>query len=147
MLYQPGHDFGMIQFGTEDTSNRLAEMYKGEYQNVKTVRMLSKIDLDFFRDIDMFTASENKVEKGDIMDALIVAMDLLNMHCGTRKYRKRIFLFTDGEKQTMQNDSEMTSLIEQMRQRDVRLNVITLDFANELGQDDEEEDEYQDDEI
>ena len=28
-----------------------------------------------------------------------------------------------------------------MKNRDVRLNVITLDFANELGQDDESEEE------
>ena len=35
-----------------------------------------------------------------------------------------------------------------MKERDVRLNVITLDFANELGQeDDSESDKENDDEI
>lgn len=32
-------------------------------------------------------------------------------------------------------------MIQLMQERDIRLNVITLDFANELGQDESEEDE------
>ena len=33
------------------------------------------------------------------MDALEVSLDMLNRFCGARKYRKRLFLITDGEKQ------------------------------------------------
>ena len=48
MLYSPGHDFGMVLFGTGETSNALADQYKGEYENVTTCRSLSKIELEFF---------------------------------------------------------------------------------------------------
>ena len=34
-----------------------------------------------------------------MLDGLIVAMDLLAKHCGPRKYKKRIFLISDGEKE------------------------------------------------
>jgi hypothetical protein len=57
-LYSKGHDFGLVLFGTEDTSNALADRFPGEYQNVTTARTLSKIDLEFFRDLETFTAEE-----------------------------------------------------------------------------------------
>lgn len=73
------------------------------------------------------------------MDGLLVAMDMLTRHCGTKKYRKRIFLITDGEKETNTNSEEMASLIDLMAKNDVRLNAITFDFANDLADNSEEE--------
>ena len=143
MLYSPGHDFGMVLFGTSDTSNALADQFKGQYENVTTCRTLAKIDLDFFRDMDEYTAELDPQKSGDIMDGMIVALDMLNRFCGTKKYRKRIFLITDGERATKTSKSELDSLKQQMNQNNVRLNVITLDFGNELGQDDEEDEEEQ----
>jgi hypothetical protein len=35
-----------------------------------------------------------------MIDALIVGLDMLLRFTGNKKYRKRIFLITDGEKQT-----------------------------------------------
>jgi len=67
---------------------------------------------------------------------------MIDRHCGTRKYKKRVFLITDGEHPTTTNKSEIDSLIEKLNEKGIRLNVITLDFANELGgEDDSETDE------
>lgn len=41
---------------------------------------------------------------------------------------------------TPKDNSRLNELIDQMKLRDVRLNVITLDFANELGQEESEDD-------
>ena len=142
MLYQKGHDFGMVMFGTQDTANALADRLQGkEYQNVSTVRALSKIDLEFFRDLETFTAEDEQAKKGDLLDGLIVAMDMLNSFCGTKKYKKRIFLITDGERETKANAAELRSLVETINERDIRLNVITLDFANEMAEDSESDEE------
>ena len=141
MLYSPGHDFGMVLFGTSETSNALADQFKGQYENVMTCRTLSKIDLDFFRDMEDFTAETDPQKSGNIMDGMIVSLDMLNRFCGTKKYRKRIFLITDGERKTKTSKAELDSLKQQMNQNNVRLNVITLDFGNELGQDEDEEDD------
>jgi hypothetical protein len=60
MLFQKGSDFGMVMFGTSDTSNALADRFQGkEYQNVSTVRTLSKVNLEFFRDLETFTAEDD----------------------------------------------------------------------------------------
>lgn len=107
------------------------------------MRALSKIDLEFFRDLETYTAEEEQAKKGDLMDGLIVAIDMLNSFCGTKKYKKRIFLITDGERETKCNKAELKSLIETINERDIRLNVITLDFANEMAEDSESDEEVQ----
>jgi hypothetical protein len=57
------------------------------------------------------------------------------------RYKRRIFLITDGEKDVKAEKHELKSVIETMNANDTRLNVITLDFCNDLGEDDEDEDE------
>lgn len=77
------------------------------------------------------------------MDGLEVALDMLSRYCGTRKYRKRLFLFTDGE-QDVDLEAEKTRvarLAEEMSTKGVRLNVVTIDFANEIHADSDEEEE------
>jgi len=73
------------------------------------------------------------------LDGLIVAMDELARTCGKKKYKKRIFLITDGEKETKYNKDELKQVIQSMNETDTRLNVITLDFCNDLEEDDEDE--------
>ena len=142
MLYSPGHDFGMVQFGTAETSNALAEQYPGEYRNVTTARALSKIELDLFQRLEELTPELEQHPNGDLMDGMIVALDMLTRFCGARKYKKRIFVITDGERETKSTPSETETLKDQMKKLGVRLNVITLDFGNEFGQeDDDDEDE------
>ena len=105
MLYAPGHDFGMVLFGTADTSNALHDKNEGHCSHVKTVRTLTKIDLEFFRDIATYAPEEEPVtsDGGTILDALDVSLDMLERFCGNRKYKKRLFLITDGEK-SMEKD-------------------------------------------
>lgn len=130
----------MVMFGTTDTSNALADRHQGSYQNVSTTRTLSKIDQDFYRQIDNYEPEQMKTE-GDIVDGLVTALDMLDRHCGQRKYKKRVFLITDGEHPTGTNKDEIESLVKNLNEKGVRLNVITLDFANELGQEDESDEE------
>lgn len=75
------------------------------------------------------------------MDGLIVAMDMIQKHCGTKKYKKRIFVITDGEKAAKYDEKEKKSVIASMNESDTRLNVITLDFCDELADDEDEEEE------
>jgi hypothetical protein len=104
---------------------------------------LKKIDLEFFRDIETFAPEEEPVGDGGIIeDALEVSLHMLDLFCGTKKYRKRLFLITDGEKESLNKDKgRIRDMVTLMQERDIRLNVITLDFANELGQDESEDDE------
>jgi hypothetical protein len=38
---------------------------------------------------------------------MLVALDLIDRHCGTKKYKKRVFLITDGESKTGTNQGEI----------------------------------------
>lgn len=67
---------------------------------------------------------------------------MLNLFCGNKKYKKRLFLITDGEKADVtKNFGRNHEMVELMQEKDIRLNVITLDFANELGQDESDDEE------
>ena len=75
------------------------------------------------------------------MDGLIVATDMIDRHCGTKKYKKRVFVITDGEKLASFKPHEAKQVIANMNATDTRLNVISLDFCDELAEDDDEEEE------
>ena len=50
-------------------------------------------------------------------------------------------MITDGEKDTKYSSGELKEIIETIKKNDIKLNAITLDFCNELAEDDEDEDE------
>lgn len=110
LLYNAGHEVGMVMFGTAKTSNALADRFPQSYQNVATTRTLCKIDQEFFRQMDDFEA-EQKQTGGDLVDGLVTALDMIDQHCGSKKYLKRVFLITDGEHPTKTNPPEVESLV------------------------------------
>jgi hypothetical protein len=76
-----------------------------------------------------------------MLDGLIVGLDMLCRFVGTKKYRKRLFLITDGEKETNFTNDEIDQIIQTIKNNDIKLNCITLDFCNELAEDDSDEDD------
>ena len=104
-------------------------------------RAIEKLNLDSLRSVDGIQVEQKPLPRGDVMDGLIVAMDMIQRHCGTKKYKKRIFVITDGEKAAKYDEKEKKSVIANMNETDTRLNVITLDFCDELAEDEEEEEE------
>lgn len=114
--------------------------------NVTTFRAIEKLTLDALRCLDDVKAEEKPGTKGgDIMDGMIVAMDMIARHCGTKKYKKRIFVITDGEKEAKCSNEEKRQVIRSMNESDTRLNVITLDFCDDLAEDEDEEEDVQED--
>jgi 1,4-dihydroxy-2-naphthoyl-CoA synthase len=77
--------------------------------------------------------------KGDMLDGLIVGLDVLCRFVGTKKYRKRVFLITDGEKETRYSMGELREIVETITRNDIKLNCITLDFCNELAEESDDE--------
>jgi hypothetical protein len=135
----------MVLIGTKKTDNNLnSTLGKGQYENVTELRTLEKVNIDSLRSIDDIKLEPAPSQKnGDIMDGLIVAMNMLDKHCGTKKYKKRIFVITDGEKKAKYDVHEKKQVIANMNATDTRLNVITLDFCDELAEDEDEDEEEQ----
>jgi hypothetical protein len=50
----------MVMFNSEDTSNYLNDQNSSLCKNVACVRNISKIDLEFMRDLESFTVNMNK---------------------------------------------------------------------------------------
>ena len=48
------------------------------------------------------------------MDALDVSLDMIERFCGNRKYRKRFFLITDGEKAMEKDNSRINDAVAKM---------------------------------
>ena len=103
--------------------------------------MVGQIDLQFFRDVQELQAEKEEIEKGDMMDGLIVGLDMLCKFVGSKKYKKRIFLITDGEKQTKFTNQEVSQIVDTIKENDVKLNCITIDFCDELAEDESDEEE------
>lgn len=85
LLNNASHEVGLILFGSEETSNLLAERHKGQYENVQVTRTIQKVDLNFYRNLNNFEAS-TKPTGADFIDGLTVALDMIERHCGTKKY-------------------------------------------------------------
>ncbi|XP_066467784.1 X-ray repair cross-complementing protein 5 isoform X2 [Tiliqua scincoides] len=85
-------EISLVLFGTENTANTLA---KGDqYQHITVHRHLMLPDFDLLEDIQ--NVIQPGSEQGDILDALIVCMDLLQKETIGKKYDKRhIEVFTD----------------------------------------------------
>ncbi|KAH0621277.1 hypothetical protein JD844_022385, partial [Phrynosoma platyrhinos] len=85
-------EISLVLFGTENTANSLAS--GDQYQHIAVHRHLMLPDFDLLEDIQ--NVIQPTSEQGDILDALIVCMDLLQRETIGKKYDKRhIEVFTD----------------------------------------------------
>ncbi|CDW74323.1 atp-dependent dna helicase [Stylonychia lemnae] len=143
LLYATSHEIGIVLIGTQKSSNFLNDQYEDQYKHVTTFRQIDKLDLESFRHLENITCEKAPIKDngGDLLDGLIVGMDMMVRHCGEKKYKKRVFLITDGERETKYDPRELKQIITTLNERDTRLNIITLDFCNELAEDDEDDDE------
>ena len=73
-----------------------------------------------------------------MVDTLLVGLDMLMLHTGKKKYKRRLFLITDGERKAKLEKYELGRLVEVIKENDIKLNCITLDFCNDLDDDDED---------
>lgn len=69
---------------------------------------------------------------GDLIDGLVVALDMMVKFVGKKKYKKRIFLITDGEKKSECSPDDLGTIVQTIKDNDIKLNVIPMDFFGEL---------------
>lgn len=110
---------GMIFFGTDDTRNDLAE--GGRYENIVAARPIAMADISLLK-MPFPKGNEN----GDVLDALIVALDMIVKHCRHLKYEKKIILITDAEGSI--NQADLDNFGAAMMDKNCQLTVMGLDF-------------------
>ena len=96
------------------------------------------ISADLIKVIESIKVDNNP--QSDWIDGLLVAADMINTECGKKKYQKWVFLITDGESKLFGAD-DIDPIINGLNESEIRVNMITLDFCNDLEDEINEGDE------
>ena len=119
-------------FNSKNTKNECHDEYGG-YESIEEYYPLQTPNLDLLECIDNVQCNKTESGKiGDALDALLVGAQSIINFCGTKKYKKRIFLITDGL--TKINDTEQIETIaNSFIDENILLNVIGIGFKEDLN--------------
>ena len=81
-----------------------------------------------------------KIEKenfGDIFESIEIAIEKFINKYKKLKWNKKIFLITDGESNSNFDEERIEFLAEKIDKNEIKINIICIDFFNELDDDDE----------
>ncbi|KAJ9637209.1 ATP-dependent DNA helicase yku80 [Coniosporium tulheliwenetii] len=127
---------GVLGLRTDETNNDLQE--DENYQHISVLQPLSQIlmpDLRKLRD----EIRPSSTDDGDAVSALIVAIQMIAMHCRKLKYKRKIVLVTNGRGQM--DFEDISGIISKMKEDDIELVVLGVDFDDaEYGFKEEEKD-------
>jgi hypothetical protein len=71
---------------------------------------------------------DNTRAGGDIFSAINFGIGRVKDHCRQRKYNKRMFVFSNGMGRTDFNLGDMNQLSKKIKEADIKLNIIPIDF-------------------
>ena len=80
--------------------------------NSLKLQELEKPTVDFVRKVEQLSQAtfDNRAIGGDLFSAINYGLNVLNQHCKTKKYNKRMFLFTNGAGESSFSLEDMTTL-------------------------------------
>ncbi|KAF0411993.1 SPOC domain-like protein [Gigaspora margarita] len=113
----------LLLFGTDDTNNYMNDQ-TGGYEHVTTLYPIEQPSMSILRTVNN-NLPHGKV-KGDAFDALIVALGMIDLHCRNLKFKKKIYLLTDGESPI--NSSDFDAVLRQINESNVELNILGIGF-------------------
>ena len=128
LLLCKSHEIGIILMGSEETDNELAENYGG-YENIAVIQ---ELDIPTLDSMLLVSSLEPSTKTGDVLDSLVVAIQMIEKKIQKKKYKKRLFILTDGNCTTNSAD-QLQDIIDQINVQDIKVNVIAIGFG-EPGQ-------------
>ncbi|KAI8047138.1 SPOC like C-terminal domain-containing protein [Gilbertella persicaria] len=117
----------VILAGTPETDNILANETPGQYEHVTSLCPISQPNLDLLRRLRNIQPTTDTEIKADVLDAVIVAIQTITLHCRNLKYLKRITLFTDAKGDIDWFDLEEVGKM--LKSNDIGLTVIGSDYG------------------
>ncbi|KAH3742839.1 ATP-dependent DNA helicase [Pelomyxa schiedti] len=123
LLFVKSDELGVALFGTKETDNVLAG--EGQYQHITVISELMGPTLSLLKRISTLTT-----DIGGFIDALVVGMDMIARKTMKKKYKKRIFLITDGGCPVLQDNLDV--ILERLNSMEIRLNIIGIDFDEDV---------------
>lgn len=128
LLFSKNHEIGILIMGSEETINDLNEEYGG-YDNITVFHELDVPSLNSMKLMQDINATNSNA---DVLDAIIVAVNMIEKRCGKKAYNKRIFVHTDGNC-LCENEDQLQAIIDQINVQNIKVNVIAVGFGGDVS--------------
>ncbi|OBR14163.1 ATP-dependent DNA helicase II subunit 2 [Colletotrichum higginsianum IMI 349063] len=114
---------GFIGLKTDETRN--AMMDDEGYENISVLRELGPMTLTSLRELRA-EVKPSETETGDAVSAVVLAVDMIEKFTRTLKYKRRIYLVTDGLAPI--DGDDIDSIAKKINQDGIELTVLGVDF-------------------
>ncbi|KAI7892671.1 SPOC like C-terminal domain-containing protein [Mucor mucedo] len=116
----------IILCGTPETHNALSDATPGQYEHITTMTPLVMSSVQMLRELSNLTTADPNVPSADVLDALIVAIELIATHCKKLKYTKRIVMFTDN--QTQIDWLDLSAVGDMLKSTEIELVLVGAEY-------------------
>jgi ATP-dependent DNA helicase 2 subunit 2 len=127
LLFSKNHEVGIIIMGSDESVNELNEEHGG-YDNITVFHELTIPSLESMKLMQDITSTNSNA---DVLDAIVVAVDMIEKNCGKKAYNKRIFIHTDGNC-LCENEEQLQDIINQINVQNIKVNVIAVGFGGDV---------------
>lgn len=114
---------GVVGFGTDSTVNEMSD--EDGYRNISVLQPISQVLMPELQALPAML-QPSKTDEGDVLSAIIIAVDMIVKHCRHLKYRKRIVVITNATAHIDSDDIEKTA--DQFKHNDIELVLLGIDF-------------------
>ena len=120
-------EVGVLLMGSRETHNKLALTCSGKYNNLAVLSEIGKPTTDVIKQIGNVQRQTDGGVSADLMDALVVAGDMIQTRCKKLRFSKRIFLFTSAGDE-VRNKDDLDTILTSFEALDLSLVVVAIDF-------------------
>ncbi|RAH42091.1 ATP-dependent DNA helicase 2 subunit KU80 [Aspergillus brunneoviolaceus CBS 621.78] len=114
---------GVIGLRTDDTSNDLED--DADFANISVFSGIKQFLMPDIRELSEKIVP-SQTNKGDAISAIVLAIQMIIIHCKKLKYKRRIVLVTDG-KGPMNTDS-LSEITKKIKEDNIELIILGPDF-------------------
>lgn len=126
---------GIVGLRTDDTNHSLEGE---EYDHISILSPIKQFLMPDVRQLRDLVRPSNTNE-GDAISSLVVAVQLIAAHCKHLKFKKNIFLVTDGRGSIDADDTD--GIVNKIKKDNINLTILGVDFDDaEFGFKEEEKD-------
>lgn len=134
LFFPKSNEFALIALSTLETSNPLNDQAEENYQSISLLKPLMRANLDHLTQISQLSTDQGG-DRGDVIDSILVAMQMLHERVGKAKFTKRIWLFTDGSNPSINDPEQLAQIGNGLKTNDYKLNVVGVNFKDDPDQD------------
>jgi ATP-dependent DNA helicase 2 subunit 2 len=116
---------GVIGLKTEETENDLAD--DETYANLSVFMPIGQVLMPEIRRLRAKIQLSN-TDDGDAISALILAIQMISVHCKKQKWKKRIILVTNGLGAMDDDEGDLDGIAGKIKEENIELFVLGVDF-------------------